>query len=62
MERYCNKIIEKLTNETISLNIFNQAIEIFEESSFDLDDKQHVKLKNKTDELIRICDIKINAA
>lgn len=62
MERYCNNIIEKLINETVSLAIFNQAIQIFEESSFDLDDKQHVKLKNKTDELIRICDGKINAA
>jgi hypothetical protein len=62
MERYCNKIIDKLSNETESLAIFNQAILIFEESSFDLDDKQHVKLKNKTDELVRICNEKINVA
>lgn len=62
MERYCNKIVDKLNNESITLALFNQAIEIFEESSFDLDDKQHVKLKNKTGELIRICNEKINVA
>lgn len=59
MERYCNPIIEKLIDDDLSLEIFNIAIDILDNSSFDLEDKQHVKLKGKSDELIRLTNERI---
>lgn len=61
MERYCNPIIEKLINDNLALEVFNEAVEILESSTFDLEDKQHVKLKSKTDELLRLTNERINA-
>lgn len=60
MERFCDPLIEKLVNDDESLELFKSAIEVLDNSSFDLDDKQHVKLKSKTDELIRLTNEKIS--
>ena len=59
MERYCGTLIEKLMDDDLSLELFYSAINILDSSSFNLEDKQHVKLKSKTDELIRLTDEKI---
>ena len=60
MEKFCKPILDVLYNETKSLELFNNCIEIINCSDFDHLDKQDVKLLSKTKNLIEEINKKTN--
>ena len=55
-ERYCNPIIDKLNDESICISIFSKAIEIIDRSGSDVEDKQALKSRTMTDQIINAYD------
>ncbi len=51
-ENFCNPIINKLLDDKICLRIFKKATDIIERSGADIDDKQKLKSKPMTDQII----------
>ncbi|MEL0637817.1 AIPR family protein [Marinomonas sp. TI.3.20] len=51
-ERFCNPIIDKLNDESIFPNIFLEAVKIIEASGSDVEDKQALKSRAMTDQIL----------
>lgn len=58
IDKYCENLLEILNDETKALKAFNKAIELINNSTFNKDDKQDIKLLSKTKYLIDIASKK----
>lgn len=52
VERYCAPLIEKLNNEEKCKNIFLTAAQIIDNSGADIEDKQALKSKAMTEQIL----------
>lgn len=52
METFCKKIIDVLADEQQANDVFKKATAIIDNSDFNLNDKQHLKLQSKTQVLL----------
>lgn len=52
MDKYCQKLLDILSDDIKSLSAFEQCIKIIDDSEFDKSDKQDIKLLSKTKILI----------
>lgn len=53
VEKYCQPILDLLNDSEKTLELFEKATEIIDESGVDIDDKQFIKSKTMTDRIIQ---------
>lgn len=51
-ERFCKPIIDKLNDENVYPAIFLEAVKIIDKSGSDVEDKQALKSRNMTDQIL----------